>query len=54
VARRDAKRDQDLTMAGWRVFRVRWAQLVNDAPRTAATVRRLLEDQRRLLAATRR
>ncbi|MEZ5075783.1 MAG: type IV toxin-antitoxin system AbiEi family antitoxin domain-containing protein [Solirubrobacterales bacterium] len=54
TARKDAQRDEALTLAGWRVHRIRWAQLVRSPERLAATIGRLLVDQRRLQAATRR
>ena len=45
----DAERDQALTLAGWRVHRLRWAQIVGSPERAAATIRHLLTQQRRLL-----
>jgi len=55
TARRDAERDEALTLAGWRVHRIRWALLTASPGRVAATIERLIADQRRLLAtATRR
>jgi hypothetical protein len=52
AARRDAERDELLTLAGWRVFRLRWAQIALRPDRTAETIGRLIADQRRLLGAT--
>jgi hypothetical protein len=49
-ARADAERDQALVLAGWRVHRIRWAQLVSGPARLAATIAHLLRDQRRLRA----
>jgi very-short-patch-repair endonuclease len=54
TARRDARRDEALTLAGWRVHRIRWAQFTASPGRVAATIDRLLTDQRRVLAATTR
>jgi hypothetical protein len=51
TARKDAERDELLTLAGWRVFRLRWAQIALRPERTAATIGRLMADQGRLLAA---
>lgn len=47
-AREDAIRDQDLTLAGWRVERVRWGQVVNAPARCAAQIRHLLDAQSQL------
>lgn len=52
AARADAERDQALTLAGWRVHRIRWAQLQESPARVAATIGRLLADQRLLLSHT--
>ena len=49
-AREDAERDEQLTLAGWRVFRIRWSQIALQPERAAETIRVLLEAQRRLLA----
>jgi hypothetical protein len=49
-ARDDAERDEQLTLAGWRVFRLRWSQIALQPVRTGATIRRLLADQGRLLS----
>ena len=51
AARKDAERDELLTLAGWRVFRLRWAQIALRPERTAVTIARLMSDQRRLLTA---
>lgn len=45
----DAERTQDLTLAGFRVHRVRWAQVVRAPERVAATIATLLAAQRGLL-----
>lgn len=45
----DAERDQDLTLAGWRVLRLRWAQIVLEPELAARTIRYLLDEQARLL-----
>lgn len=45
----DAQRDQALTLAGWRVHRLRWAQIVGAPERAAQTIRKLLHDQELLL-----
>lgn len=50
-AREDAERDEQLTLAGWRVFRMRWSQIALQPARTAATIRHLLAEQQRLLIA---
>lgn len=50
--RRDGLRDQALTLEGWRVYRLRWHQIVNEPERAVATIRALLEQQHRLLAST--
>lgn len=50
ASRADAERDQALVLAGWRVHRIRWAQVVNEPARLAAMIHRLLRDQRRLHA----
>jgi very-short-patch-repair endonuclease len=39
---RDRERDRILTAAGWRVVRVTWRQLHDDAERLAADLRRLV------------
>ncbi len=39
----DAKRDQALTIAGWRVHRLRWAQVVGDPEGVASLLAHLLE-----------
>ncbi|MFN8150960.1 MAG: DUF559 domain-containing protein [Solirubrobacterales bacterium] len=44
----DAKKDQDLTLAGWRVHRLRWAQIVLEPELCARTIRHLLDEQARL------
>ena len=49
-AERDALKDQALTDVGWRVHRLRWFQVVRAPERAAQTTRKLLEQQRRLLA----
>lgn len=51
TSRRDVLKDQALTLAGWRVHRLRWLQIVNAPGRAARTIRILLEQQRRLLNA---
>lgn len=38
----DRRRDQRLTLLGWRVVRFTWRQVLHDAPTVAATVRALL------------
>jgi very-short-patch-repair endonuclease len=48
--RRDTEREQALTLMGWRVYRLRWHQIVGEPERTARTVRHLLDEQRRLIA----
>jgi very-short-patch-repair endonuclease len=48
-ARKDASQDEALTLAGWRVHRFRWHQIVGDPERTARTIRLLLAEQERLL-----
>lgn len=45
----DALRDQALTLAGWRVERMRWVQIVGDPERASRTIRHLLREQERLL-----
>lgn len=45
----DARKDQDLTLAGWRVHRLRWAQIVLAPELAARTIRHLLNEQARLL-----
>ena len=45
----DARRDQDLTLAGWRVHRLRWAQIVLEPELAARTIRHLLDEQARLV-----
>ena len=45
----DAKKDQDLTLAGWRVHRLRWAQIVLEPELAARTISHLLNEQARLL-----
>jgi len=50
AARTDAERDQALTLAGWRIQRIRAAQL-KPPGRFFATLERLLADQRRLIGA---
>lgn len=46
----DAKKSQDLTLAGWRVERLRWAQIVLEPELCARTVAHLLAEQERLMA----
>ncbi len=46
----DAKKAQDLTLAGWRVERLRWAQIVLEPELCARTVAHLLAEQTRLMA----
>lgn len=41
-ATEDARRDQALTLAGWRIHRVRWAQVVDDASGAAKLIGHLL------------
>jgi very-short-patch-repair endonuclease len=48
---RDAQREEALTLMGWRVYRLRWHQIVGEPERTARTVAHLLDEQRRLVAA---
>jgi hypothetical protein len=50
-AREDAERDEQLTLAGWRVFRMRWSQIALRPERTAETIRHLLAEQRRAAGA---
>ena len=45
----DAKKAQDLTLAGWRVERLRWAQIVLEPELCARTVAHLLAEQARLM-----
>lgn len=47
----DETKDRDLTIAGWRVHRLTWRQVILDPEGAAATVRSLIEAQRRLAAA---
>jgi very-short-patch-repair endonuclease len=47
----DAERDELLTLTGWRVHRIRWAQVVRHPHRAAALIRRLLAEQEKLLGA---
>ncbi len=47
----DALKDEALALAGWRVQRLRWAQIVLAPARAARHVRLLLAQQERLLAA---
>jgi very-short-patch-repair endonuclease len=49
--RRDAQREQSLTLMGWRVYRLRWHQIVGEPERTVRTLRHLFDEQRRLVAA---
>lgn len=49
TAARDAVRDQALTLAGWRVVRMRWLQIVDAPERCARTIRHLLREQEQLL-----
>ncbi len=39
----DRRKDQRLTLAGWRVLRITWRQLVDEPERIVETVRRMLE-----------
>jgi hypothetical protein len=50
-ATQDARRDEALTLVGWRIHRIRWAQLIASPGRVAAAISRLIADQRRLHAA---
>jgi very-short-patch-repair endonuclease len=47
--RRDHRRDRLLTAAGWRVVRVRWADVVDTPARTAARIRALLTPEREVV-----
>lgn len=47
----DALRDEALTLAGWRVHRLRWAQIVMAPERASHTIRHLLMMQDQLLRA---
>lgn len=49
-ADQDALRDQALTLAGWRVVRMRWVQIVREPEQTARTISLVLEQQRKLLS----
>lgn len=44
----DASKDQDLTLVGWRVQRLRWAQIVLEPQLAARTIAFLLDQQSRL------
>lgn len=44
----DARKDQDLTLAGWRVHRLRWAQIVLEPELCARTIGHLLAEQAKL------
>lgn len=48
---RDETRDRDLTIAGWRVQRLTWRQIILDPQGAAAIVRSLIEQQQVALAA---
>lgn len=48
----DARRDQALTLAGWRMIRMRWAQIIGDPDRAARTILHLLREQEKLLRFT--
>ena len=50
--RRDAIREQALTLAGWRIYRLRWIQIVGEPGHAARTVRHLLAEQERLVNAS--
>jgi very-short-patch-repair endonuclease len=45
----DRERDRLLLVDGWRVMRVTWRQLQDDAPAVIADLRRLLRAQRQPL-----
>ena len=47
----DETRDRDLTIAGWRVQRLIWRQIILDPEGAAAIVRSLIDQQRAALAA---
>lgn len=49
TANRDAKKDQDLTLAAWRVHRLRWVQIVLEPMLCARTIAHLLTEQARLV-----
>ena len=53
TAAKDALREQALTDAGWRVYRLRWLQIVDAPGRAAQTIRLLLEQQTQLLRSAR-
>lgn len=46
TANRDALKDQAFTLAGWRVHRLRWIQIVKNPQDAARTIGVLLEQQR--------
>ena len=50
TATADALKDEALTLAGWRVHRLRWAQIVLAPARASRTIRHLLALQERLIA----
>jgi very-short-patch-repair endonuclease len=49
AATKDAERTQELTLAGFRVYRVRWAQIVRAPERVAESIATLLDSQRLVL-----